>query len=121
MKNNLVLALVVFLTLSSCGASPLSLLTGGGPNVAANTQIGKTNSQTVGKTENYAPTVSIRPNSRVDTIDQSKTENAVGSSEKVVINNNSILLILIAILGWLLPSPKEIARSIREIFRRKNK
>ena len=49
----------------------LSLLTGGGPNVAANTQVGKTNSQTIGVTKNLAPKVSVRPKARVDTIDQS--------------------------------------------------
>lgn len=114
----LVLPLVLMLILSSCGTSPLSLLTGGGPNVAANTQVGKTNSQTVGKTENFAPSVSIRPNSRVDTIDQSKTENSVGSSEKVTINNADPWLILFAVLGWLLPSPGEIGRWIKGLFKR---
>lgn len=118
MKNKLYLILLILFLLPSCGTSPLNLLTGGGPNVAANVQAGKTNSQTLGTTENYAPSVSIRPNSRVDNIDQSKTENTVGTSEEVVINNNSILLIVIAILGWLLPSPNEIARFFREIFRR---
>lgn len=113
-----IVVLMVFLTFSGCSGSPLSLLTGGGPNVAANVQAGKTNSQTVGTTENYAPSVSIRPNSRVDTIDQSKTENTVGSSEKTIVNNNSLVLILIAILGWLLPSPNEIGRTILRFFKK---
>ena len=114
-----VLPLALMLTLSSCGTSPLSLLTGGGPNVAANIQAGKTNSQTIGSTENYAPSVSVRPNSRVDTIDQSKTENTVGSSERVTINNVEPWLILFAVLGWLLPSPGEIGRWIKGLFERK--
>ena len=78
--------------------------------MAANTQIGKTNSQTVGTTNNIAPTVSLKPNARVDTIDQSNT----------TINKVDPLLLLIAILGWLAPSPAEIARSIRGLFRRKS-
>ena len=114
----LVLLLVSMLILNSCGASPLSLLTGGGPNVAANTQAGKTNSQTIGKTENYSPSVSIRPNSRVDSIDQSRTENKVGASEKVTINNADPWLILFAVLGWLLPSPNEIGRWFKGLFKR---
>jgi len=39
------------LALAGCGANPLSVLTGGGPNVAANTQAGKTNAQTLGSSE----------------------------------------------------------------------
>jgi hypothetical protein len=117
----LVLPLVLILSLSSCSGNPLSLLTGGGTNVAANTQVGKTNSQTVGSTENYAPSVSIRPNSRVDSIDQSKTENTVGSSEKVTINNNSLWLIIFALIGWILPSPNEIGRWFKSIFTKQYK
>ena len=41
-----VLLLVALLTLVGCGG-PLSLLTGGGPNIAANTQAGKENVQQV--------------------------------------------------------------------------
>lgn len=116
----LILGLTLILSLTSCsGTSPLSLLTGGGPNVAANVQAGETNSQTIGSTENYAPSVSVRPNSRVDTIDQSKTENTVGSSERVTINNVEPWLILFAVLGWLLPSPGEIGRWIKGLFKRK--
>ena len=70
-------ALFVVLMLSglaACGANPLSLLTGGGPNVAANVQAGAENNQGINiKTE--APSVSVRPNARVDKIDQSTTNN----------------------------------------------
>lgn len=44
-----VVVLALFLALSGCGANPLSVLTGGGPSVAANVQGGKTNTQTVGQ------------------------------------------------------------------------
>jgi hypothetical protein len=114
----LALLLASMLILSSCGTSPLSLLTGGGPNIAANTQAGKTNSQTIGKTENYSPSVSIRPNSRVDSIDQSRTENAVGTSENVTIHNVSPWMILFALLGWILPSPNEMARWFKGLFKK---
>ena len=97
------------------------MMSGQGTNVAANTQVGKTNSQTVGTTENYAPSVSIRPNSRVDSIDQSKTENTVGTSENVTINNVSPWMILFALIGWILPSPNEIVRWFKGLFKRNGK
>lgn len=68
------------LLMAGCsGVNPLSLLTGGsGTNVAANVPIaaGQEVEQTQGisvKTE--APSVSIRPKARVDTVDQSQTTN----------------------------------------------
>ena len=73
------------LGLQACsGLSPLSLLTGGGPNVAANTQVGAENVQGArqsgegnvqGVAVSTAPSVSLRPNSRVESIDQSVTKN----------------------------------------------
>jgi hypothetical protein len=92
------LVFVSLLLLVGCsGLNPLSLLTGGGPNVAANVQAGAENNQGVNvKTE--APSVSLRPNARVDSIDQS------------VVNNVSIepwmILIMLCLaaggaIGWV--------------------
>lgn len=108
----LLLPLLVFTFMVGCTGNPLSLLTGGGPNVAANVQAGKTNTQTIGITNNeQAPTVSLRPKARVDSIDQ---------SEKVTNNYTADpWLIVLLILGWLLPSPNEIARGITKLWRRK--
>ena len=72
------LVLSGLILLTSCGVSPLSLLTGGGPNVAANVPIavGETVEQNLGiSIKSEAPTVRIEPNSRVDKIDQSTTNN----------------------------------------------
>ena len=79
------IALMSILGLQACsGLSPLSLLTGGGPNVAANTQVGAENVQGArqsgegnvqGVAVSTAPSVSLRPNSRVESIDQSVTKN----------------------------------------------
>ena len=117
----LLLLLLVLTSIASCSKSPLSLLTGGGPNVAANTQVGKTNTQTLGTTNNIAPTVSVRPNARVDNIDQSNSTSKVFSErvETVVVNEVPVWVVLLLILGWLLPSPNEIGRWIRSLFRRK--
>jgi len=101
--------LMVVLLLSGCGKSPLSLLTGGGPNVAANTQIGKTNNQTIGTTSNVAPTVSVRPNARVESIDQSSK----------TINEIQPWILILLVLGWLLPSPNEIVRWLTSLFKRR--
>ena len=115
------LLLLALMLMVSCSKGPLSLLTGGGPNVAANVQAGKTNSQTIGTTNNIAPTVSLRPNARVDRVDQSTTQTKVSSDEvhTVVINEVPAWVILLLILGWLLPSPQEIARGFLKLFGRK--
>jgi len=99
--------------LTSCSSlSPLSLLTGGGPNVAAAVPIavGETVDQNLGiSVKREAPSVRIEPNSKVDTIDQS------------TINNTTIdpLILLLLVLGWLLPSPNEVGRVVRGWFTRK--
>ena len=114
------LLLVLMLTVS-CSQIP-QFLTGGGPNVAANVQAGKTNSQTIGTTNNIAPTVSVRPNSRVDTIDQRNTTTRVSSDavETIVVNELPIWLVLLfgLLCGFVIPSPREIARSVLSLFRR---
>jgi len=117
----LLLALTGMVSLTGCGVNPLSLLTGGGPNVAANVQAGKTNSQTIGTTENFAPTVSVRPNSRVETVDQSKTDAKVASDnvERVIVNEVQPWVILLLIIGWLAPSPNEIGRWLFKMIKRR--
>ena len=96
--------------LTSCSnLSPFSLLTGGGPNLAAQVPIavGEVVDQNLGiSVKREAPSVRIEPNSKVDTIDQSTT------------NNTSVdpLIIVLLILGWLLPSPNEIGRVVRGWF-----
>ena len=104
--------------LVACGANPLSLLTGGGPNVAANTQVGKTNSQTVGTTSNTDQSI-VRPQAR--DIRQSSDTNKVqaDSVQTVVVNEVPVWVILLLILGWLFPSPNEIGRYLRSLFRPK--
>ena len=105
-QYSLLLLLLLGLTSTvSCSKLP-SLLTGGGPNIAANTQIGKTNNQTIGQTNTVAPSVSLRPNSRVDTVDQSNETN--------VVNEIQPWVLILLLLGWLLPTPQQIGRGIGE-------
>lgn len=96
--------------LGSCSQlNPLSLLTGGGTNVAANTQLGKENNQTVGVVSNTRP--QLRVEAPVDTViqDTSTTKNTEVDP----------LMLLLLIAGWLAPSPSEISRSFMSLFRRR--
>lgn len=117
-SSRLLLLLLVLTSIASCGTSPLGLLTGGGTNVAANTQIGKTNSQTIGTTNNTEQKLEFDTAGRVF---QSTDNNRVKteSVENVTVNETNPWVILLLVLGWLLPSPNEIGRSIRSLFSRK--
>ena len=114
-RYSLLLPLVCanLLLVTGCTASDvLKGLVGGGPQLNANVQAGKTNSQTLGTNKNNSPTVSLRPKSRVDTIDQSSSEVRNDKVEYQTINEIPVWVILLLILGWLLPSPGEIGRNI---------
>jgi hypothetical protein len=102
------------LFLSSC-SNPLGALIGGGPNIAANGQAGRTNSQTLGTTEVYSNQVETEGGSTVR-IDQVPAEVKADNVETVNITDTNIWLIILLVLGWLLPSPNEIARSTISIF-----
>ena len=97
-------------------SNPLDLLTGG-TNVIANTQVGKTNTQTIGTTKNLEQSI-VRPQAR--DIKQTSDTNKVSADrvETVVVNEVPIWVILLLILGWLFPSPGEIGRSIVSIFKK---
>jgi len=101
------LVLTLCLSLTACsGASPLSLLTGGGPNVAANTQLGQENTQQVVMDQQV-----VRPKAR--TGDNSPVDQRTQTTNNT---DTSPLMLILLILGWLAPSPSEIGRSIRSLF-----
>src|SRR6056297_736844 len=101
------LVLSSLLLLTGCGGSPLSFLTGGGPNVAANVQAGAENNQAAVqiRTDN-TPKVTVRPKARVDNIDQSNT------------TNNElpmwlwVVLIVTFIVGWVTDTPATYMRRL---------
>ena len=83
---------------------------GGGPNVAANVQAGKTNSQTVGQTNVNAPKAVVRPKARVDSLDQSTTQTT---------NNDLpvwvwIVAILLFIVGWVTDTPATMVKQMAQ-------
>ena len=104
------LAVVLLLSLSSCGVLP-SFLSGGGPNVAANTQLGKENYQGVTTNVDTSVRPVLRPEGPVETVQQ---DNSTTTNTEI-----DPLLLILLVLGWLAPSPNEIARGIRDLFRRK--
>ena len=104
-----VLALILVLLLAGCGG-PLSFLTGGGPNLAANVQAGKENTQQV--VGNQTSTEAGRD------IVQQETPVIADNIKEVTIQQTPLWMMLLLILGWLLPSPNEISRSIRGLFKR---
>ena len=120
-RTMVVLLLVANLASSCSGINPLGFLKGG-TNVAANTQLGQNNYQTLGKSETYAPSVSLRPNSQVDTVDQSTTESQISTDkvDNITINEIPVWMILIfgLLCGFVIPSPPEIARGFVNLWRK---
>ena len=105
--------LVVCLLLSGCGLSSLGLLGGGGgPTVNSNAQIGKENRQSVVSVE--------QTTSAGRDIVQTTKEVETGTVENLDITNTNVppWVILLLILGWLLPTPTEIGRSIMDFILR---
>lgn len=107
MAKHLALACLL-IALTGCSKLPLGMLSGGGPNVAANTQIGRENRQAVFSAETGATAGRDVVTKEVD----------AQQVEAVTINNDRvpIWLIIALVLGWLAPSPSEIGRGIRSLF-----
>lgn len=102
-------SLALCAALAGCSGLPLGLLGGGGPNVAANTQIGKENRQAVSSME-FGDTAGR---------DIVSKELEAGPVESLNITNQDIppWVILLMLLGWLAPSPGEIGRGIYKLLR----
>jgi len=107
-------ALIIIMLLSSCSGLPLGML-GGGTNVAANTQIGRENRQT-------AVSMEERVEAGRDVIQK---EVEAGPVESLTVNNQDIppWVLLLALIGWLLPTPTQMGNAIGQAlmapFRRK--
>tara|TARA_R110002126_G_scaffold82842_13_gene202809 strand:- start:4520 stop:4900 length:381 start_codon:yes stop_codon:yes gene_type:complete len=103
------LALLLFL--SGCGLSSLIPFGGGGgPTVNSNAQIGKENRQSVISLEQKEEVTAGRDVIQTETIKEVET----GNVENLDITNTNIppWIILLLILGWLLPTPTEMARGL---------
>jgi hypothetical protein len=111
MVNRVILPLLFLLSLSSCGLTSLIPFGGGGTNVAANTQLGQENYQGITTSVDKSVRPVLRPEGPVETVQQDNSTT----------NNTEIdpLLLILLVLGWLAPSPNEIARGIKNLFTRK--
>ena len=115
-------ALFLILLLAGCSGGPLSLLTGGGPNVAANVQAGETNNQTLGSSQVRQVEQSVR---RAEVVEQSADRNEVRTEvvEKLVIEKPIDPLWITAFMLWSiflfwLPSPNQIGEALKRRLRR---
>jgi len=110
MVKQIIRLTLITLLLSSCGKIP-SFLSGGGPNVAANTQIGKENTQNLGVITYKRPQLRI----------QSPVETVVQDTSTTETTEVDPLMLILLILGWLAPSPREMSRGFLSLFRRNKK
>lgn len=108
----LIIALVLSLSLSGCAALGVAKMLGvggskgGGTNVAANTQVGKENNQSL-----VDQSQDQEINAEVVQIETSAIKPA-GDVGTISVMNQDIPMwvILLLVLGWILPSPIEIWR-----------
>ena len=89
--------------LTGCGGLPLGLLGGGGPNVAANTQLGAENRQAGLSFESG--------NAGRDVVSK---EVEAGEIDNLTITNENVppWVFLLALLGWLLPTPTQMGNAL---------
>jgi hypothetical protein len=116
MKTKIIFLSGIVLMVGCSG--PLDLLTGGGPNIAANTQVGKTSTQTVGTTNNTDQTI-VRPQAR--DIKQTSDTNKVSADrvETVVVNEYPAWLIIAFAVALFLDSPIRMIQDLLGAFKRK--
>jgi len=122
--RSLVLPLVLIAGLSSCSSGLTGFLIGGGPKIAANTQVAKVATQTIGKSETNGDQKIEMIQGHQNRVEQVQTQDnkvKTESVEKVVINEVPPWVILLLLIGWLLPSPNEIGRWVLSLFKRKVK
>jgi hypothetical protein len=92
--------LSLVLLLGGC-LSPMSLLGGGGPNVAANVQAGAENNQTGAQVGDIT---------KAETVYSGVAPSGSVGSLNISNQDIPVWVILLLILGWVLPSPQEIWR-----------
>lgn len=108
------------LLLTGCSGSPLGLLTGGGPHVAANVQAAKTATQTIGQTS--VSDSRIEGATAARDIRQSTETNRLRADEvqTVVVNELPVWAVLLMLVGWLMDSPLRWPEQIANALRRKD-
>jgi hypothetical protein len=108
------MVLSVLLTIQAC-SGPLDLITGGGPNIAANTQLGKENTQTIGSsTQNkFAPQSITLPESTRPQARPTQVEQVQNQTNNELPTWMWILGIVLFVVGWVTDTPNTILRDLR--------
>ena len=113
----LLLLLLALTSIAGCTGNPLSLLTGGGPNVAANTQLGQQNTQTIGSSETVKTDIKDVEGDVIQSNDRQSVK--ADSVETVVVNEYPVWLILAFVVAVFLDSPVRMIQDLLRIFTRK--
>ena len=111
------LLLLVLISIAGCTGNPLSLLTGGGPNVAANTQLGQQNTQTIGSSETVKTDIKDVQGDVVQSNDRQSVK--ADRVETVVVNEYPVWLIIAFVIAVFLDSPIRMIQDLLHIFTRK--
>lgn len=112
------LAVIALLLVTGCtGINPLSVLGGGGPNVAANVQAGAENNQQLVAQQ----TINKADRDVVNTTETKQVETQQVDTINITNEKIPVWYIILLVVGWLLPSPPEIGRGIASMFTRKKK
>ncbi|MEO3480290.1 bacteriophage spanin2 family protein [Phaeobacter sp. CAU 1743] len=106
--------LLICAALASCAkvAGIVGGVLGGGPNVAANVQAGRTNAQTVGQATFSDQRIE---GTQARSIEQSAGDTRVRSEsvETVIVREDPpAWLLLVALVGWLLPTPQQMGAAL---------
>ena len=101
----LLLLLVSMPILSSCTKLPIPL--GGGTNVAANTQLGKQNNQTLGMSN-----VTTTEAEKINEVNQGNNKVRSDNVETVIVNEYPIWLIIAFVVAVLMDSPVRMLQDL---------
>lgn len=108
----LIKMLSLLVLLGAC--SPMDLLKSK-PMVNTNAQLGQENTQVMGQSYRFGGQSSSSPATKVEQSQGQNIRVKTEAVEKVVVNEMPIWVIVALVIGFLLPSPNEIGRNIREL------
>lgn len=113
--RRLALCAALCATLAGCSAvSSLVGLTSGGPDVAANVQAGKTNTQTIGQTNNQEFKV-VRPTARKISQEDAFASVEAEAVQSITINDIKSALAGV-VIGWILAKVGSFINSFRRRY-----
>ena len=94
----------------------MNLLAGGGPNIAANTQLGKENNQTLGVSTRYAEQTQTAPAEKIEQVQGQENQVKADVIENLTVQQIPIWVVLLLLLGWLLPTPNTIFKAFKDFI-----